>query len=371
MKVLIATGIYPPEIGGPATYTHMLVEHLPAEGVEVSLLMFREVRHFPKGIRHILYFFKALSRGRSADVIFAQDPVSVGLPTVLASIILRRKFFLRLGGDYAWEQARGRFSIKETPDEFVSAKTFVSPVVSVFRFVQTFVAKRARKIIVPSKYLAGIVAKWGIPEEKIAVVYNAFDIPSLSDARASLKRELGMQDQAIVSAGRLVKWKGFEVLVNIMPQISQSFVDAHLYIIGEGPEQVALERAVQQNKMRDRVTFLGALPHEILLRYLKAADVFVLNTGYEGFSHQILEAMAVGTPIVTTDIPGNRELITHKVTGTLVPFDNKEELSFAIRDALSVGREIEGMVARAKDKAGTFTVSRMIDDTLKVIRDNV
>ena len=79
-KVLIATGLYPPEIGGPATYTKLLETRLPEYGFEISVLPFSSVRHLPKIIRHAAYFLKCLSRARAADIVFAQDPVSVGLP---------------------------------------------------------------------------------------------------------------------------------------------------------------------------------------------------------------------------------------------------------------------------------------------------
>src|SRR3989344_3451656 len=87
-KILIATGIYPPDIGGPATYSKLLADELSKHNFNVSVLSFGEVRKLPKVLRHIIYFFKVWRRGKKADIIFAQDPVSVGLPAVLAAEIL-------------------------------------------------------------------------------------------------------------------------------------------------------------------------------------------------------------------------------------------------------------------------------------------
>ena len=103
-SVLVTTGIFPPDIGGPATYSKLLLDELPKHGLDISVLSFGEVRHLPKIIRHISYFFKVLRRGKGVDIIYAQDPVSVGLPSVVASKILRKKFLLKVVGDYAWEQ---------------------------------------------------------------------------------------------------------------------------------------------------------------------------------------------------------------------------------------------------------------------------
>ena len=104
MKILITTGIYPPDIGGPATYSKILIDELPKHNINALVLGFGEVRRLPKIIRHFLYFLKILKKGWKADIIFAQDPVSVGLPAALAAKILGKKFVLKIVGDYAWEQ---------------------------------------------------------------------------------------------------------------------------------------------------------------------------------------------------------------------------------------------------------------------------
>src|SRR6185436_880397 len=104
MRILVATGLYPPESGGPATYSKFLVEKLPALGVEVSVLPFSRVRYLPKLVRHVAYFFACASLAREADIVYAQDTVSVGLPAALAAFVARKKFMVRVPGDYAWEQ---------------------------------------------------------------------------------------------------------------------------------------------------------------------------------------------------------------------------------------------------------------------------
>jgi glycosyltransferase involved in cell wall biosynthesis len=120
MKLVIATPLYPPESGGPATYAKLLTEHLSADesGAHerdfVALVKFSDVRHLPKIIRHSAYFFKVLKAGRSADVILALDPVSTGFPAALAAGMLRKPFVVKIVGDFAWEQGRQRFGITRT-----------------------------------------------------------------------------------------------------------------------------------------------------------------------------------------------------------------------------------------------------------------
>ena len=163
MRILICTGIYPPDIGGPATYSKLLFDELPKRGIEVKVLSFGEVRHLPKIIRHFAYFLKALKLGRKADVIFAQDPVSVGLPAMLASKILRKKFMLKIVGDYAWEQysARGGSASGGQNKNFITPENFQDKKfdfkTEIRRKIQRYVAKNAKRIIVPSNYLKNIV----------------------------------------------------------------------------------------------------------------------------------------------------------------------------------------------------------------------
>src|SRR3989344_4474464 len=118
MKIVIATPLYPPDIGGPATYSKLLFDELPKRGVDVTVLSFGEVRALPKIIRHFFYFLKLLKRGRGVDIIFAQDTVSVGFPSLWASKILGKRFFVRVPGDYAWEQATQRYGVTDSVDEF-------------------------------------------------------------------------------------------------------------------------------------------------------------------------------------------------------------------------------------------------------------
>ncbi len=109
MRLLIATPLYPPDPGGPATYAKALEEGLPPLPIEVDLVKFSDVRHLPKGVRHVAYFWRVLRALKGVDVVLALDPVSVGLPALLAALIARKKFVLKVVGDYAWEQGRQRW----------------------------------------------------------------------------------------------------------------------------------------------------------------------------------------------------------------------------------------------------------------------
>ncbi|MBU1091653.1 glycosyltransferase family 4 protein [Patescibacteria group bacterium] len=346
-KVLICTGIYPPDIGGPATYSKLLFDELPERGIEVDVLSFGEVRHLPKIIRHFVYFLKVIKKARNVDIIYAQDPVSVGLPVCVASFLSHRRFILKVVGDYAWEQFQNQKSkIKNqkfiTPEDFQNKKfDFLT---ELRRKIERGVAKRAHKIIVPSVYLKKIILMWGVEEKKINVVYNAFNASDVIFSKEQTREDLNLSlsDFILISAGRPVPWKGFGMLKDLMPEIQKEIPNAKLIIL----EQES---------------------HEKVLKYLRAGDLFILNTGYEGLSHQILEAMAVGIPVITTSVGGNPELIENNHSGLLVEYNNKEQIKKAILELYKFKDLRNKFIENAKEKVKEFSKERLLEKTTEVL----
>ncbi len=333
MKILIATPLYPPEIGGPATYATLLEKGLPAKGIEIELVKFSEVRHLPKFIRHYAYYRRVLRAARSADAVLALDPVSVGLPAMKAAKRVGKPFVVKIVGDYAWEQGQQRFGIIQTLDEFVKTKNVPFPV-RVLRRVQTRVARSATRVIVPSNYLKGIVASWGIPPEKIEVIYNSVEVPEVPVPKERPKGFL------IVSSGRRVPWKGFEVLEHVVARER----DWHLFIAS------GLSRAQT-------------------LGWVKAADVFVLNSSYEGLSHALIEALTLGTPVIATNVGGNPELVENGITGLLVPQGDDEALFAALKNIEQNPTVARGRATAAQERMKKFSTEMMLSATSAFLKN--
>ena len=363
IKIVIAT----PNSGGPATYAKLLFEKLPLFGYEVGVVDFGDVLKYPKLIRHIIYFFKLLRKARKADIVYAQDPVSVGLPAILAAKIAGKRFFLKVVGDYAWEQGTQRFGVKDSLNNFV-VKSDYPFMVKILRYVERLVARKAEKIIVPSNYLKGIVEKWGITENKIEVIHNAFVKPEIPESKEDLRKKLNWDFPVIISVGRLVPWKNFDVLIDAASVVLKNIPDAKFFIIGDGPERGILEKKIVGEKLSESVSLLGHMPQKDLYKYIKAADIFALISSYEGFSHLLIEAMSLGAPIVTTAVGGNVEVIKDKKNGIFVPKGYIKEISKAIVEILHNKSLADSLSKEAKSSVEVFSEDKMLQKLTLILR---
>lgn len=358
MRLLIATPLYPPDPGGPATYAKILEQELPERGIKIALLKFSAVRRYPKVVRHIAYFVLLVRAGKDSDAILALDPVSTGFPAMLAARLLKKPFFVKVVGDYAWEQGTQRFGIRVSLDEFVRTK-HVPFSVEVFRKIQTYVAQSARTVIVPSEYLRGIVSRWGIDKECVSVIYNAMQEEEEGTLPASVE---GLTRPRIVSVGRLVPWKGMPGLIDAMATVQDEFPDAVLLIAGDGPDRDALER-FSHARLKKGGVLLGPLPHADTLALIRDADIFVLNSTYEGLSHLLIEALALGKPVIATNVGGNPELIEDGKNGLLVPVGDRTVLTEAIVHLLKNPSHQDQLGSAAMESAKRFSTAAMADAT--------
>lgn len=364
--LLIATGLFPPDIGGPATYSKLLSEELLKRGIKVKVLSFGEVRSLPKVFRHIFYMVKVFLWGRKSKIIYAQDPVSVGLPVLVATLLLRRGYFLKIVGDYAWEQGSQRFNVKDLLDVFARKNKGYDWRVQILKNIQKIVVNKAKTIIVPSLYLKNIVSSWGVESEKINVIYNSFNKPTALLNKEELYHKLNLSGRNLISVGRLVPWKGFELLIKTMVILNREYSDLRLLIVGDGPEQKKLEDLTIKLGLKN-VLFLGRLSREKLLEYITASEIFVLNTSYEGFSHQLLEVMWCRTPIITTNVGGNPELIESGNNGLLIEYNNELDLVNSIKSLLSDSQKSRILAENAYQRLEDFSRERMINSLINVL----
>ena len=354
IKILITTGIYPPEIGGPATYTALLEREMPKHNIVVSVLPFRAVRQLPKIIRHLIFFVKVLYLGKKMDLLYTQDPVSVGFPTMLAAKILGKPFIIRVAGDYAWEQATQRFAVEDNIDDFQKRKYEFR--VEILRRIQSMTVRNADVAITPSKYFGNLVAGWNSRRNNVITIYNGIEFSDIPDNNGSF------EPKTLISAGRLVPWKGFDMLIKIMKDLP----GWKLSIAGDGPDKIRLLKLIEYLNLNDRVFLLGKMDREDLLRKIQKSEIFILNTSFESFSFQIVETMFAGVPIISTNIGNISEIIEDEKDGLLVSPNNKGEILGAIQKLFNISLRTK-MIAEAKEKSKLFSIEKTIAETAKVI----
>ncbi|MFA6503373.1 MAG: glycosyltransferase family 4 protein [Patescibacteria group bacterium] len=391
MKLLIATGIYPPEIGGPAGYVKGLATELAARGHSVQVVTYGssethngsgfDVAVISSGsslvVRYFRYALAVRRLSRKVDLVFLQGPVSEGLPGAIGAILAGKKFVLKVVGDYAWEQYQQKpiknyeLRIKnfglELLDEFLKHRH--SGKVWLMEAIERWVAKRAKTIIVPSQYLKTVVERWGIDAEKIKVVYNS--IPDLPDSRPG---NMPMEDNAkvILTVVRAVPWKGGDFLCDCLKELPHEY---RLVIVGDGQSLDELKLHAQEIGVAERVQWTGRLSREEVAKWYRRADIFALATGYEGFPHVVIEACTVGLACIVSDCGGNPEtknFFTYLVT--VVPYLDKEAWNSAI--VTNIPNEPRRLRFGEVDMlrsgyASSLSFSRMVEETLGVLKSNV
>ncbi len=340
MKILIATPIYPPEIGGPATYTKELCERLHDKH-QITVVAFTDNqeafpqtklisvrKRSPMPIRLLRFFFRIITEGKNMNVIYVQNAMAAGLPVALASKIIGVPFVLKFVGDEAWERASQEKRTKKRLEEFLEnpeggLKT------KLMMAIQGFVLRRASIVTTPSAYLSEVLIRvYKIDRKRAVVNYNA------AEETETLPFETERIPHQIATTARLVAWKGVDGIIEAVALLKDEIPDLKFSIAGEGPEMENLKALAEKLKVSDRVNFLGRISRAETWQLRKNSELYVLNSTYEGLPHTVLTSFAAEIPTIATNIPGTNEAIYDEKTGLLVEAENPKQLADAIKKLL-------------------------------------
>lgn len=195
--------------------------------------------------------------------------------------------------------------------------------------------KNATKIIAVSDSLKKRATELGIDSNKIAVIKNGIDAKKfypINKLEARKKLSLPIDKKILLSVGGLVKRKGVHHVIDILPDIIKKIPNLYYVIVGgktvEGDISDLLRRRIKELKLESYIMLAGPKPHNELIYWYNAADVFCLYSNKEGCPNVILEALACGTRVVASKTGGSPEIIVSEDFGFLV--DNKEQLKQAL-----------------------------------------
>jgi len=379
MRICVVTGIFPPDIGGPASYVALLCESLRSVGVEVEVITYstgltqvthpfpvhRISRAIPLPVRMLVTPIKILKAGCGSDLIYCNG---LTVPSAIASLLLRKPMVMKVEGDFAWERATNLGLTKDSIRAFQSQQQNWR--VGLLKAIRNWCLERSRTVISTSKFLAGLIRGWGY-RGPVEVISNAVE-EDFGKEVADLTREecrarIGFSGKKIVlSAGRLVSWKGFWAVILAAKSLEP---EAVILIIGEGPEGSHLANLIESNGIEDKVFLIGKVSRSEMAVYLKAADCFVLNSGYESFSHVTLEAMKMGTPVIAARAAGMPELIEHGKNGFLFEKDDVDEMTERVEECLYDSAVRERLTTEAARGLSEYSWSSIFSRTLGVLKE--
>jgi len=202
------------------------------------------------------------------------------------------------------------------------------------RLFEESMLKKSNKIIAVSNFTKReLLQYYKVKEDKISVIHNGVDVtkfqPTSNKRRA--KEELGLKTDeiAILSVGRLYARKGLFTLIESIPAVTRRFPRAKFIISGKGQSNEMKKLVAHAEKLgvKDTILFTGYYPDKKLPMLYQAADVFAFSTFYENLPFAVLEALATGLPVVTTNVGGIPEMIENGKNGFLVQPSNSRELS--------------------------------------------
>jgi glycosyltransferase involved in cell wall biosynthesis len=209
-----------------------------------------------------------------------------------------------------------------------------------------------------------LVREFSVPERIISVIHpNAVIPPSMVARMSQWDGETGRERDLIVCVGRLSREKDQRTLLRAMTLMPPER-SWHLAIVGDGPERAALEAFARSHGLVDRTVFVGYVADPFA--WMMRARVFVLSSLYEGLPCVIIEALACGTPVVSTDCPhGPRKILEGGRYGTLIPVANPVAMATAIEAALDHVPDRSFLMGRGFE----YTAERAAARFLKILSD--
>ena len=376
MKILITVGIYPPDIGGPASFVPKIANLLSQNNYEVTVICLsdsnlqdnetykvkRILRNQNLLIRWLKTIILIILNGRNAECIFVN-----GLPmeSYIANIFLRKKIVRKIVGDWAWERGRNKGLIEDSFDEFQLNSHNLH--LEIAKFSRGWTATKADIVITPSRHLSNVVKNWGVKADKLKVIYNGTRITNneFSKSNSNIIK--------LITVGRLAPWKNVNTIIEAVHLLKNQDLKINLIIVGSGPEDLDLKKQVNNLNLTNEVIFTGQKKYSDLKEYYKSADIYIQASGYEGLPHVLLEAINFDLAIISTPIGGTNEILQDGKNGFILDLEkgikpNSENLKNIILEVVNNKKLTEEKKVSAKKLLNSkFDESKNLYEYLEIL----
>lgn len=383
-RLLIISGCFPPDSGGPAVLLPNLIPILMEHGYKVTVLTYGDQPdNFPfKVVRIsrktnkisiiIKLVWTAIKLAKDNDQIYSLDVYWPGLAAMIASKLLRRRHIARFTGDSAWETANNLGLTDK--DVFEFQKDYVNPRNQIVKFFRNAILNNCRWVVTDSYFFKKLLVSFGVKEERILVVHNSVEyLPYPDDFdREKFKAENKLKEKVIITVSRLVPRKGVGQVMEVLPALSEKIGDFSFICIGDGPEYDNLTKQASELNIKYGLDarLLGNLPRKQVAPWFLAADALVLYSHWEGIAHTLLEALYFKTPIVASRAGGNVEVIEDGFNGLLMDFGDQKKLL----DNLTIILSDKDLIAKFKNNSAEklkndFNWDQVVKINLKALAD--
>jgi glycosyltransferase involved in cell wall biosynthesis len=316
-------------------------------------------RRLPKGAIHVRTAALVRSRARRADVVYTTGMFGRSAAGALAA---RRPYVVKLTADPAFERSRRRGLVGGDIEAFQGGGG--GAMAAVLRSARNAELRGAAHVFCPSAYLRQLVLSWRVPPERISVLPNpAPEVPELPP-RDELRRAFGLNGATVAFAGRLTAQKSLDRALEAVAASD----GVTLVIAGDGPDRGSLEGRARELGVADRVSFIGSQPRRRIVELFRAADATILSSSWENFPHTVVEALAVGTPVLAMEAGGVSEVVHDGENGLLVPPGDTAGLADAVRRYFSDGELRTRLRAAAAPSVAEYAPERVFGELEATLR---
>jgi glycosyltransferase involved in cell wall biosynthesis len=329
MKIVLVAPLFYPDVGGPATHVRKIADFLSQKGHRVVVIAYGEnmsdlsigyqviriSRSYISPVRWLLYLLHTLKNTFGADLVYTFDLTAAGLPAALSATLLRKPFFIRIGGDPIWERVVEHHKRFVPLNAYYEQGLYKKDAPMLYKLIRWIVGRADRTITYSQPFQDFYCQYFGVDRARMSIIKN----PAFSRERVA---HADLPDQpTVLFAGRFVSYKNLEMVIRAIKKINM-VRPVYLLLVGKGPDEMVLRDLVRTLDISDRVEFKPSVAQSELFELIKQSAVSIGPAISEFNPNFILESLSLGTPVLLAQ--DNGLSVTVPLTMTFDPLNQKD-----------------------------------------------